>query len=79
MLFRSKPVEVIFQRTGDTVKQVAVKRGINDDNYVEILSGVTEGIEVVSGGYKAINRELEDGKTVKVDNEKKPIGEGEKK
>ena len=67
-----KPVEVIFQRTGDSVKQVAVKRGINDDNYVEILSGVTEGIEVVSGGYKAINRELEDGKTVKVDNEKKP-------
>jgi len=75
----AKPIEVIFQRTGDTVKQVPVKRGISDDSYVEILEGVTEGMEVVSGGYKAINRELEDGKLVKADNEKKQPGEAEKK
>lgn len=68
-----KPVEVIFQRTGDTVKQVPVKRGISDDTYVEILEGITEGLEVVSGGYKAINRELEDGKQVKADEVKKPV------
>ncbi len=67
-----KPVEVIFQHDGETVKQVPVKRGISDDSFVEILEGVTEGAEVISGGFKAINRELEDGKKVKVDNEKKP-------
>lgn len=70
-----KPVEVIFQRDGETVKQVPVKRGISDDSFVEIIEGVTENAEVISGGFKAINRELEDGKQVKVDNEKKPAGE----
>lgn len=70
-----KPVEVVFQHDGDSVKQVPVKRGISDDSFVEILEGVTEGAEVISGGFKAINRELEDGKKVKVDNEKKPQGE----
>lgn len=66
-----KPIEVIFQSDGETVKQVPVKRGISDDSFVEIVEGVTEGVEVISGGFKAINRELEDGKLVKVDNEKK--------
>lgn len=75
----AKPIEVLFQRSGDTVKQVPVKRGISDDSYVEILEGATEGMEVISGGYKAINRELEDGKPVKVENEKKAMGEPEKK
>lgn len=74
-----KPVEIIFQRDGEAVKQVPVKRGISDDSFVEIIEGVTEGMEVISGGYKAINRELEDGKKVKVDNEKKQPGEPEKK
>ncbi|MFA6546928.1 MAG: efflux RND transporter periplasmic adaptor subunit [Limisphaerales bacterium] len=74
-----KPVEVIFQRDGETVKQVPVKRGISDDSFVEIIEGVAEGAEVISGGFKAINRELEDGKKVKADNEKKQPGEAEKK
>jgi len=69
-----KPIEIIFQHDGETLRQVPVKRGISDDSFVEILEGVTEGMEVISGGYKAINRELEDGKQVKVDNEKKPVG-----
>ena len=70
-----KPVEIIFQRDGETAKQVPVKRGISDDSFVEITEGVTENAEVISGGFKAINRELEDGKKVKVDNEKKQPGE----
>lgn len=60
-----KPVEVVFVVEGDKVKMVPVKRGISDDAYVEITEGLTEGQEVVSGGYKAISRELEDGKKIK--------------
>ena len=67
----AKPIEVIFQRDGDTVKQVPVKRGISDDNFVEIIEGVREGVEVVSGGFKAINRELADAKKITVENGKK--------
>jgi HlyD family secretion protein len=61
-----KPIEVVFVVEGDHVKKVPVKRGISDDNYVEITDGLSEGQEVVSGGYKAINRDLEDGKKVLV-------------
>lgn len=62
----AKPVEVVFVREGERVKMVEVKRGISDDAYVEITEGLKEGQEVVSGGYKAINRDLEDGKKTKV-------------
>jgi HlyD family secretion protein len=61
-----KPIEVVFALEGGRVKLVPVKRGISDDAFVEITEGVTENVEVISGGYKAINRELEDGKPVKV-------------
>jgi HlyD family secretion protein len=56
-----KQIEVIFLMEGDHAKIVPVKIGISDDNYWEITDGVTEGQEVVSGGFKAITRELEDG------------------
>jgi HlyD family secretion protein len=61
-----KPIEVVFVLEGDRVKMIPVKRGISDDAFVEITEGVNEGLEVISGSYKAINRELEDGKRVKV-------------
>jgi len=60
-----KPIEVVFVLEGDHVKMMPVKRGISDDAYVEITEGLKEDDEVISGGYKAINRELEDGKKVK--------------
>jgi HlyD family secretion protein len=60
----AKPIEVVFLLDGDRAKQVPVKIGIGDDSYWEITDGLTEGQEVISGGYKAINRELEDGKKV---------------
>ncbi len=75
----NKPIEVVFVKDGDTVKMAPVKRGISDQYYAEITEGLTEGAEVVSGSYKAINRDLEDGKKViigagdsKAVDEKKP-------
>jgi HlyD family secretion protein len=50
---------------GDHAKMVPVKIGISDDNYWEITEGLTEGQEVVSGSFKAITRELEDGKKIR--------------
>jgi HlyD family secretion protein len=60
-----RPVEIVFELAGDRVKALPVKRGISDDNFTEIVEGLTEGQEIISGGYKAINRDLEDGKPVK--------------
>jgi HlyD family secretion protein len=45
---------------------VPVKTGISDNDYFEIVTGLSEGQQVVSGGYKAISKELEDGKKVKL-------------
>jgi HlyD family secretion protein len=70
-----KPIEVVFVVEGDHVKMVPVKRGISDDSYVEITEGLSEGVEVISGGYKSINRELEEAKKINVRDtldEKKP-------
>jgi HlyD family secretion protein len=61
-----KPAEVAFVLDGSRVKSARVKRGISDDTHVEIIEGLREGQEVISGGYKAISRELEDGKRVKI-------------
>lgn len=60
-----KPIEVVFLTASDAVRSVPVKRGISDENYSEITEGLEEGQEVVSGGYKAISRDLEDGKKIK--------------
>jgi HlyD family secretion protein len=60
-----KPVEVVFAVEAGRVKAVPVKRGISDDSYMEIIEGLQEGQEVVSGGYKAINRDLDDGKPIR--------------
>jgi HlyD family secretion protein len=61
-----KPVEVVFVLEGDKVKKRQVKTGISDSDHYEIVEGLREGEQVVSGGSKAINKDLEDGKKVKI-------------
>jgi HlyD family secretion protein len=61
---KNKPVEVVFVVEGDQVKTVPVKIGISDENYWEITDGLQEGEEVVTGGYRAISRDLDDGKKI---------------
>ena len=70
----NKPKEIVFGVENGVAKAIPVKRGISNDTFVEISEGVTEGMEVVSGSYKAINRELEDGAKVRIEEPKKPAG-----
>jgi HlyD family secretion protein len=60
-----KPVEVVFVTEGDHVKMAPVKIGICDNDYWEITEGLTEGQEIISGGFKAISKDLDDGKKIK--------------
>ncbi len=64
--------EVIFAMVegADTVRMVEVKTGIQDDTYIEILEGLTEGDEIVTGPYSAISRKLESGTAVRKKKEK---------
>ena len=43
-----------------------VKVGITSDTHYEVLQGLVEGDEVVTGSYKAISRELKHGTVVKI-------------
>jgi HlyD family secretion protein len=61
----SKMLDVVFAVMGDHVNTVPVKIGICDDNYWEITDGLTNGQEIVSGGYRAISRDLDDGKKIR--------------
>ena len=58
--------EVVFvlQKDG-TVKKAVVRSGVQDINYIEILSGLKEGDEVVTAPYSAISKTLKDGSKVK--------------
>lgn len=60
-----KAIEVVFIPEGDRAKMVPVKCGISDESWAEIESGLEEGQEIISGGFKAVSRELEDGKKVR--------------
>jgi len=68
---QSKPKEVVFVTENGKAKMIEVKTGISDDTYIEVVSGLKGGEEVVSGPYRAISKELEDGKTVSVSNPKR--------
>lgn len=68
----TKPVdndalEVVFVLQKDnSVKLVQVKSGIQDINNIEILSGLNEGDEVITGPYTVVSKTLKPGTKVKV-------------
>jgi len=62
-----KPKEVVFIIKNGKAKSVEVETGLSDDNYIAVLKGLDGGEEVVSGSYKAISRELNDGMQVRVE------------
>lgn len=58
-------IEGVFVVEDGIARFRPVEVGIAGDNYFEVLSGLDEGVTVVSGSYQAI-RQLEDGSAVKV-------------
>jgi len=63
--------EYVFVYEKGTVKQVLVTTGIQNDTYIQVLSGLKGGEEVVSGPYSAISKSLSDKMLVeKVDKSK---------
>jgi HlyD family secretion protein len=59
--------EVVFVLQKDSkVKKTVVKTGIQDINNIELLSGLNEGEEIITGPYNAISKTLKDGNKVKV-------------
>jgi HlyD family secretion protein len=58
-------MDVVFIVNGGHAKMLPVKYGIMDDTYYEITEGLKEGDEIITGGFRAISRDLEDGKKIR--------------
>ncbi|MFA6085409.1 efflux RND transporter periplasmic adaptor subunit [Mucilaginibacter sp.] len=71
--------EYVFVYSAGKVKQVAVTTGIQDDTYIQVLSGLKSGEEVVAAPFAAISKTLKDAMVVeKVDKSKLFSGEAKK-
>lgn len=62
---------VFLYKDDSTVELVRVETGLADNRSIEIKSGLDEGQQIVTGGYRVLTRELENGKTVKIAEKKK--------
>jgi HlyD family secretion protein len=59
--------EVVFVLQADgTVKRIKVRTDIQDMTHIEVLSGVKEGDQVITGPYTVVSKMLRDGMKVKV-------------
>ncbi len=70
--------EIVFVVKDNKAEIMNVETGISDDNYIEIKSGLDTALQVVSGSYKAISRELADGSNVRVEKKGKSFGSNNK-
>jgi len=57
-------VEIVFIVKDGKVEARQVKTGIQSSSHIEILEGLSEGDEVVTGSYRAISKDLEIGAAV---------------
>ncbi len=58
--------ECIFINRNGIAKMVYVTTGVQDDDYIEIKSGIKIGDEVISGPYGAVSKLLKDGSKITI-------------
>jgi HlyD family secretion protein len=59
--------EVVYVLQADnTVKKFKVRTDIQDINYIEVLSGIKNGDQVITGPYTVVSKILKEGTKVKV-------------
>jgi HlyD family secretion protein len=72
--------EVVFVMEADTARMIKVVTGIQDNEYIQVLEGLQEGQEVITGPYSIVSRKLKNGLRVerKSEEDKKKEKEKEK-
>ena len=67
MLFRSNETRtLVFISDGTYALAKDVKTGIQDNTYIEILSGVDEGAQIISSPFSAISKKLSDSTMIEI-------------
>lgn len=60
--------KVVFVNNEGTANRVEVETGISDNTFMQIMSGLDAGQEIVTGSYRVLSRELQDGDKILVSN-----------
>jgi HlyD family secretion protein len=71
---KPEPKEVVFVYDKGRAKTTIVKTGIQDNNYIEIISGIADRAEVVTAPYNVITKKLKDGTSLKKVNKEELTG-----
>jgi len=61
---KKKDKVVVFVNEGGTAKMVEVKTGISDYDNIEILSGLSDSAQVVTGPFLVVSKRLKDGERI---------------
>jgi len=73
-----KTQEYVFVVDGETAKLTAVKTGVQDNMYIQILEGIEEGDQVIVAPYRAVSKGLKNGDAVTIVDKKKLFVKEEK-
>ncbi|MFQ5752344.1 MAG: hypothetical protein ACE5HI_10135, partial [bacterium] len=68
---KEKLVQVVFVVKDGVAKMVPVDTGISSEKNVEIVQGVEEGEEIVTGSFRALTKLLKDDSKIKINNKVK--------
>jgi HlyD family secretion protein len=63
---KEDPIELVFAFVNGKSVIKPVKTGIQDNNFIQILSGVSKGEEIIVGPYKTVSKLLKNRSNVKV-------------
>ncbi len=70
--------EYVFIQQGDSVIMKEVKTGIQDDEFIEITTGIKPGDKIVTAPYEAISKKLKSGAKIKAIKEEELYQESKK-
>jgi HlyD family secretion protein len=73
-----KMIECVFTVENGKAKLMPVKTGVQDSKYIQLLSGLRDGQQVITGPYNAVSKSLKEGSAVKIV-KKEDLFEAEKK
>ena len=62
--------ECVFIKDGNEAKLRVIKTGIQDDTNIQIISGLNEEDEVITGPYNTVTKSLKSGDKVEVKSDK---------
>ncbi len=69
--------ECVFVKSGDEAKLKVVTTGIQDDSKIQILTGLDEGEEIITGPYSLVTKKLKSGDKIEVKEDVEDIPEDE--